>query len=569
FDELKNNPSFYEVVNTLKICNQNLCKNKDFPSEISLFFAKHGYFDESSLTSITTRQQGLNASVARKRRRSERNEDNLNQSFLFAAENGNIDALKSLTGVVNIDKIKKAKVSPLHLAALNGHVEIIEYLVQELDFDVSAKGCCFDVFNANVNWPPLMWATYNDHGAAVEKLIELGADINYVWKTEDDSLEEDEGDPWVNTDEATLFSSKVSPFDLPFEEYNFSPLFIALKLGFAKTVLVLLNSKVNLTKDDFITAVNYCSKDVVKAFFQHGADESFANYCFTNIFTEDKYRPLHIACERGDIEMVKLLIQYKADLDAIATDFDHGDRLPIMIAVHEEYYEIFDVLVAKGADINAKNEEGISILNWVADIIASRSYCNEDLSDIEKRKSSHIKAIKCLVRNKADVNTVDDLGETPLLKLFKVSDSNERYYSYVREAANVLIDNGADINVQGENDKTILMLLVEEYIRFVLSRPPDPKTLEQIQSFIKFWIDSNALIDTRDNEKLNVFDKLTEALKRIEGESKDNSLDQSQIAKNFRGLKEMSEYLQKSYEIQISKLSNDAFLESIDNGTEK
>ena len=57
----------------------------------------------------------------------------------------------------------------LHLAAKNGHLSVVEYLVNQ-KADINAKG--------ENNQTPLHYAAENDHLSVVEHLVNQKADIN-------------------------------------------------------------------------------------------------------------------------------------------------------------------------------------------------------------------------------------------------------------------------------------------------------------------------------------------------------------------------------------------------------
>ena len=59
--------------------------------------------------------------------------------------------------------------NPLHLASLNGHMSVVEYLVNQ-KVDMNAKG--------KYDWTPLHYASYNGHLSVVEYLVNQKADIN-------------------------------------------------------------------------------------------------------------------------------------------------------------------------------------------------------------------------------------------------------------------------------------------------------------------------------------------------------------------------------------------------------
>ena len=74
------------------------------------------------------------------------------------------------------------------------------------------------------------------------------------------------------------------------------------------------------------------------------------------------WTPLHKACESGKTDMVKLLIDARADVNA---QQDQGIR-PLYSAVHFGHAETTQILVSHGADVNCTNEDGLSSLHVAA-----------------------------------------------------------------------------------------------------------------------------------------------------------------------------------------------------------
>jgi len=66
--------------------------------------------------------------------------------------------------------------TPLHWAANNGHLSVVEYLVNQ-KADINAKN--------NVDWTPIHYAARDGHLSVVEYLVNQKADIN----AKDNSIE--------------------------------------------------------------------------------------------------------------------------------------------------------------------------------------------------------------------------------------------------------------------------------------------------------------------------------------------------------------------------------------------
>jgi len=65
-------------------------------------------------------------------------------------------------------------------------------------------------------------------------------------------------------------------------------------------------------------------------------------------------RPIHIAAQNGHSDIVKFLIEKKADLNAKNAKGNTG----IHMAIGYDYFETAQILIAAGADVNLTNDMG-------------------------------------------------------------------------------------------------------------------------------------------------------------------------------------------------------------------
>ena len=70
--------------------------------------------------------------------------------------------------------------------------------------------------------------------------------------------------------------------------------------------------------------------------------------------------PLHLAASCGHKEIAELLIANGADVNAKTDD----EETPLNLAAFEGHKEIAELLIANGADVNAKNRFGMTALNY-------------------------------------------------------------------------------------------------------------------------------------------------------------------------------------------------------------
>ena len=117
------------------------------------------------------------------------------------------------------------------------------------------------------------------------------------------------------------------------------------------------------------------------------------------------------------------------DVDLIGT---HRKSTPLMEALSTPYIgdhmEIIKLLIAKGANVNAKDKDGRISLHMAS---------NKEITGL-------------LIAAGADVNAKNDNGRTPL--------HNAAGIKYFKEVVEVLIANGADVNAKKDDGYTPLHL---------------------------------------------------------------------------------------------------------------
>lgn len=151
----------------------------------------------------------------------------------------------------------------------------------------------------------------------------------------------------------------------------------------------------------------------------------------------------------------------------------------------QEKKDLINLLIYKGADIDARNNSGKTPL-----LFAARFLDNYDI-------------IRLLLEHGADVNAKDDDGRTPL---FTVSDRRENY-----NIVKLLLERGADVNAKNEDDLTPLFRVYElktaklllEHGANVNARDKYRKTpLHRIgnKETMKFLIEHDADLEAKDIE---------------------------------------------------------------------
>lgn len=136
---------------------------------------------------------------------------------------------------------------------------------------------------------------------------------------------------------------------------------------------------------------------------------------------EYNFSDLYEAIEIGDLELINEIISGKPDV--IYGQDEYGfTAIHAVASIDDE--EIANIILNKGLDINAKNDEGITALHIVL----------------------YQEITQLLIDQGANVNCVDNFGNTPLH--IQASDGEDAF-----DVIQVLLNNGADkekINNSGE-----------------------------------------------------------------------------------------------------------------------
>jgi ankyrin repeat protein len=205
--------------------------------------------------------------------------------------------------------------------------------------------------------------------------------------------------------------------------------------------------------------------DVAKLLLENGACAE------VNAMGKFGRTPLHLASASGCADFVKLLIKYDAKVN-VSDIFGYtplhyaaaaGD-LPILAEIIEEelnifegfpraleYTDIVEVLLIHGANVNAKNNMGVTPLHIAV-------------------SSGDVKIVKMLIKYGAYVNARDDEGNTPLhyatyfacvraLSLVDLPDSIKLFLeNCVAPTIKLLLENGADPTIRNNRGISALDL---------------------------------------------------------------------------------------------------------------
>ncbi|KNZ73379.1 26S proteasome non-ATPase regulatory subunit 10, partial [Termitomyces sp. J132] len=123
----------------------------------------------------------------------------------------------------------------------------------------------------------------------------------------------------------------------------------------------------------------------------------------------DERTPLHWAASSGAIDIVRFLIDQKAEVDKP----DISGWTALHIAVSAGHDEVVKELVGAGADVNRKNDKGITPLHYAAS--KSRiDVCRYTVKLLICRLTVMLQIGRLLISRGADINAKDKANQVPL-----------------------------------------------------------------------------------------------------------------------------------------------------------
>lgn len=166
-------------------------------------------------------------------------------------------------------------------------------------------------------------------------------------------------------------SSKLQPDEL----HNCIPQFSITASTAAKSKMGNKSSSI----DDLVQACGDGRIDDVRAHLKVGIIDvnGLGNY----IDVDQLMTPLIAACWKGHTEILALLVEHGADVNAKNND----GWTALMLASQNGHVDVVNCLLSHGADVNAKNERGATAL-------------------MAASQNGHVEVVTCLLNHGADVN---------------------------------------------------------------------------------------------------------------------------------------------------------------------
>jgi ankyrin repeat protein len=194
-----------------------------------------------------------------------------------------------------------------------------------------------------------------------------------------------------------------------------------------------------------------------------------------------KWTPLHVASKKGFADIIKTLIENRANIESMTT----SGFTPLIIASYSEHVDAIKMLLEKGAMVDNNGVNGKTALMYAS-------------------KKGHIKVIGILIDKGANINAQDSQGETALMMAIQKNQIN---------TWKVLIGTWeADINIESYEGTTALLEAMkinnDDLIMLLLSKGADVNVTE----IDRRDVIRSPLLWAVQNKKVDIVTKILESI---------------------------------------------------------
>ena len=327
-----------------------------------------------------------------------------------ACKEGKLTSVQWLIEKENEDKNKKVEKTdpslkffegdtPIHIASINNHLKIVQYLIEKQNVDKNIKGF----------WgtTPLHYACEKGYLEIVKYLISKGANIEVKDKNGKTPFTIAYKNHCSNIIEYASFN-----FNFP---KDFEPnIFKACKEGKLTSVQWLIEKeRINKNKrnENFDSPIHIATQYGHLPIVQYLIEKQNVD---KDIKGNKEKTPLHYACSEGHLPVVEYLISKGANIEA--QDNTYYEMTPLHYACKEGYLSIVEYLISKGANIEAKDNNEQTPLHYAC-------------------YSGYLPIVEYLISKGANIEAKDRFGKTPI-HYAKIRGCGETVENLISNSAN-------------------------------------------------------------------------------------------------------------------------------------
>lgn len=260
-----------------------------------------------------------------------------------------------ITAGADVNMIDKSDNFPLKTACISNHPEMVKLLITN-GADINMQ----DSYNGNT---ALSWASSDNNLEIAKLLISEGADVNHLDKKGGSPL----GSVCLanNIEIAKLLITNGADINNQDKSKGYTPLITACSYNYSELAKLLISSgaDINLKAKDGSTALIQAAKndpEIINLLLSKGADINARMKDGTGAFTKSIYG---ILMGKGSTEVAELFLSKGADINEAPTTGDMIGWTPLFLAVSDENENLVKFLIDNGANVNAKNNNGDTVLS--------------------------------------------------------------------------------------------------------------------------------------------------------------------------------------------------------------
>ncbi|KAI4539720.1 hypothetical protein MG293_010115 [Ovis ammon polii] len=263
-----------------------------------------------------------------------------------------------------LKKYDDVNASPLHHAAEEGQVELMEMIVNESSCEV------LNVMDDYGN-TPLHWAAGKNQVESVKFLLHKGANPNLRNCSMMAPLHVAVQGGY-NDVMKVLIEHSSTDVNLEGENGN-TALIITCFTDNSEAMQLLLNKGAKPCKSNkwgcfpIHQAAFSGAKKCMEIILKFGEEHGYSRLCHINFVNSGKASPLHMAVQSGDLDMIKMCLDNGAQLDLLeGADIDITDsegRSPLLLATASASWNTVNLLLSKGARVDIKDNLGRNFLH--------------------------------------------------------------------------------------------------------------------------------------------------------------------------------------------------------------